>query len=291
MKTINNSIYIKFISASLLLIASVASGFGYKYYTEIKKTEQILNNEKKVIIDELETSKENFEIAISENSYMKSELVIERRKIENLLQLINTTNVDAAMILNFKKEITRLNNVVVKLQKHNEQLIKTNKLYKTQRDSTILILGNSKKYNDTLIKMNKELQKTSKSVSKLSVINLEAHTYKHCKSGEEVLTERARKANLLKISFIIVGNKADQNLKKNYYVQIIDSKNNILGENSSVTFGNSILSYSYLSTVKFDTEILNVTNNLELKKPEKGTYKVNVFDKGKLVTETTFTLD
>ncbi|EOG6906343.1 hypothetical protein ACLH3U_000573, partial [Flavobacterium psychrophilum] len=235
-------------------------------------------------------SKDSLELAISENSLLKTDLIIERQKVTNLLDEINNTNIDLASLIKYKTEINRLKNIVASLTKEKLQLKKNNELLKIQRDSTILVLTQSKKYNDTLVAMNEDLNRVIRKGSKISIINLKTSTLKQTKSGDLESTDKASRVNLLQITFMVVGNKITKPCEKEYYVQIIDSKNNIIGEKNTKNFGVMILNYSYYSLVKFKNESLEVTAEITLENIKKGNYFVNVFDKYNLVSKTTFAL-
>jgi hypothetical protein len=43
-------------------------------------------------------------------------------------------------------------------------------------------------------------------------------------------TDKARRADMLKVSFTIAENQFAKSGDKTYYVQVIDSKNNVLGD-------------------------------------------------------------
>ena len=73
-------------------------------------------------------------------------------------------------------------------------------------------------------------------------------------------------------------------------MQVIDSKNNVLGDKKTVTFGDETLTYSFMSTVKYENKTVQVTEDLPGNNFEEGTYFVNVFDKKEMVTKTSFTL-
>ena len=89
-----------------------------------------------------------------------------------------------------------------------------------------------------------------------------------------------------KVSEAVRSKKVD----KEYYVQVIDSKNNVLGEKQTVSFGEKILTYSFISKVKYENKTVNVSEDLPGKDFAKGTYFVNVFDKNELVSKTSFSL-
>lgn len=74
-----------------------------------------------------------------------------------------------------------------------------------------------------------------------------------------------------------------------YYVQVIDSKNNVLGEKRPSLSENS-LTYSFATTVKYENKSVEVSQDLPGTNFEKGLYFVNVFDKGELVSKSNFSL-
>ena len=95
---------------------------------------------------------------------------------------------------------------------------------------------------------------------------------------------------MLKISFTIAENAVAKSGDKTYYVQVIDAKNNVLGDKTTLTFGSQSLTYSFQAKVKYENKTVNVSQDLPGKKFEKGSYFVNIFDKGELVSKSSFTL-
>jgi len=172
----------------------------------------------------------------------------------------------------------------------NETLKKDNATLTTQRDSTVTVLGEARKYNEVLVGQNEELSKTVEVAQKLTVSNLKTAAYKLRSSGKQIETEKARRADVLKISFNINENKVAKQGDKTYYVQVIDSKNNVLGEKKTESFGANSLTYSFVTTVKYENKSVDVSQDLPGQNFEKGTYFVNVFDKGELVSKSSFTL-
>jgi predicted XRE-type DNA-binding protein len=105
---------------------------------------------------------------------------------------------------------------------------------------------------------------------------MKTSAYKVRNSGKQIETDKARRADVLKISFTIAENQLQNQVIK-YYVQVIDSKNNVLGDKKIIDFGADTLTYSFMTTVKYENKTVQVTENLPGK--GKGTYFVNVFDK------------
>jgi Zn-dependent M32 family carboxypeptidase len=59
-----------------------------------------------------------------------------------------------------------------------------------------------------------------------------------------------------------------------YYVQVIDSKNNVLGD-KIIDFGADTLTYSFMTTVKYENKTVQVTENLPGKDFEKEPIVIN----------------
>jgi len=177
------------------------------------------------------------------------------------------------------------------LMQEIEVLKSNNQKLTTNLDSTKVVLEDTKNFTKTLVGQNEELSKTIEKGSKLSVLNLKTAAYKLKSSGKEIETEKARRADILKVSFTIAENSIAKTGDKTYYVQIIDSKNNVLGKKETENFGDMSLTYSFITTVKYENKTVQVTENLNGKDFEKGTYFVNVFDKQELVSKSSFTLN
>ncbi len=290
MKGIKGASVLKVISAVLGIAFFCCLGFSYKVYNDFQETKILLNNEKMAIMNDLRKSKDSLEIAISENSNLKTELIVERQKVTNLLDEISSTNIDVASMIKYKTEVSRLKGLVASLSKEKMQLKMNYDLIKIQRDSTILVLTNAKKYRETLTAMNENLTRTARKGEKISVINLKTTPFRQSSNGKLEETDRANKVNILQISFMVVGSKITKTCDKEYYVQIIDSKNNIVGERKTKKFGEQILDYSYVTPVKFKNETMEVSAELTLENVAKGNYFVNVFDKNELASKMTFAL-
>lgn len=160
----------------------------------------------------------------------------------------------------------------------------------TNLDSTKVVLEDSKKYNQVLVGQNEELAQTVEKGQKLTITNLKTGAYKLRSSGKQIATDKASRTDVLQVGFTIAENKIAKSGDKTYYVQIIDAKNNVLGNKETVTFGENTLTYSFTSTVQYENKTVDVKEQLKGKDFAKGTYFVNVFDKGELVSKSSFSL-
>lgn len=283
----------KAISIALAVLLAISLVYIYKITSDANETQTLLDttkSEKATVMQDLEDLKSKYDTAIAENTTMSDELTAEREKVIDLLAAIKKSKGDAASMAKYKTQFFALQAKMATLLKENEELKSQNTVLTSQRDSTVVVLGEAKKYNEVLIGQNEVLSKTVEKGSKLNVFNLQTAAYKVRSSGKRIETEKAGRADVLKISFTIAENAIAKSGDKKYYIQVIDSKNNVLGDKKTENFGDKSLTYSFVTNVKYENKSVDVYEDLTGSSFEKGTYFVNVFDKSELVSKTSFTL-
>lgn len=281
----NSSLKAIIVILSILLVGSLA--YMYKMSTDNEATEKQYISEKDQLLSDLESAKASYDAAIADNSGLKSELEAERAKIEELIAQVKKAEGDVASLQKYKNSYFKLKSEMDNLLAENEELKKQNELLTVERDSTAVALNETRQYNDTLVAQN---MKITEKASKLSIVNLTAEAFKERSSGKLVATDKARRVDKLKISFTIAANEVAQTGNRMFYVQVIDSKNNVLGEKQTETFGEYTLTYSFVTNAIYENKTVTVTEILSGSDFEKGLYHVNLFDKDKLVANDTFTL-
>jgi len=286
----NSSLSLKvfIVILAILLVGSLVCIFKISSDAKAVQTELTKTvSEKEGVIKDLQELKTTYDAAIAENTSMSAELIKERDKVLGLMEDVKNSKGD---VTKYKTQFLKLRSDMKVLLAENEGLKKQNKSLTTQRDSTIVVLGESKKVNEVLVGKNEGLTKTVELGSKLTVLNMKTSAYKMRSSGKQIVTERAGRADVLKISFTIAENKIAKSGDKTYYVQVIDSKSNVLGDKKTENFGGKSLTYSFVTNVKYANKTVEVSEDLPGKDFAKGTYFVNVFDKDELVSKTSFTL-
>lgn len=273
---------------AVLLVGSLVYIFKMSSDAEVVKSElKTTLTEKESVMKDLQTLKTTYDAAIAENTSMSEELIQERDKIVALMDELNQSKGDVSK---FKTQLSALQKKMKAMMSENEGLKIANQKVTAQRDSTVVVLGESKKFNEVLVGQNEELSKTVEKGSKLTILNTKTSAYKLRSSGKQIETDKASRADILKISFTIAENQIAKSGDKTYYVQVIDSKNNVLGEKQTETFGDNTLTYSFATTVTYENKTVNVSEDLPGKNFEKGAYFINIFDKDVLVSKTSFTL-
>jgi hypothetical protein len=282
---------------SLIIVLSVLFALSlvyiYKLTTDVNSTETKLTttlSEKDQVMKDLKDLKTTYDAAIAENTTMSDELIAEREKVVALMANLKKSNGDIASMAKYKKQYLALESKMKGLVVENEALKKDNTVLKVQRDSTIVVLDESKKSNKDLSGQNENLTKTVEKGSKLAIVNLKTSAFIVRSSGKEIATDKASRADVLKVSFTIAENSIAKSGDRKYYVQVIDSKNNVMGESQTERFSDKTLTYSFIANVKYDNKTIDLVKNVYAEKLVKGTFFVNVFDNGQLVSTTNFTL-
>jgi cell division protein FtsB len=286
----NSSLKAIIVVLAILLAGSLA--YMYKISSDAKTTETALVKDKDTAMEELTLLKTKLDAAIAENTSVSDELIAEREKVVKLMADLEKSKGDVASLKKIQAQYNALNSKFNALVKENGLLKDQNMTLVSKVDSLNMALGEKIRFNDTLVIQNENLAKTVEKASKLVVMNLRTQAIKEKSSGREVVTERARRADKLKVCFSIAQNEVAQSGDKLYYVQIIDSKNNVLGEKKVENFEGMTLTYSFTTTVAYENKSVDVCESLDNNGVdfEKGTYFVNIFDKGILVSKTSFTL-
>ncbi len=278
------------LTIALFAVILGISGFSYYLYNESEVTESKLNAEKAIMIDKLTKSKDSIALVINDNTSIKSELLVQQQKISNLIDELKVSKSSLEELNQYKVEVARLRKQVAVLQNDKMELVQKYEALKNKQDSTMIVLESTTKSKNQLEELTVDMNKMVKKSAKVNFASLKTETISKSKSGGATITDNANKVNFLRLNFVVIGNKQTIPVEKEYYVQVIDPKNNIIGNKLSKKFGSMILDYSYSAKFNYVDANLEVSSGLDMSKAEKGNYFVNIFDKEQLVLKSSFTL-
>jgi len=291
-KSNNSGFKAAIVILSLLLLGSI--GYIYKLTTDNKEainTISTITTEKETLTGELKAKIAEYDLMIADNTALKDELQAEQTKMIELLDQVEKSKGDVDSMAKYKASYFKLKREMDNLVAENKLLKKENVTLNSSLDSTKAVLDNAKKFNDTLLVQKEGLTKTIEKGSKLAILNLKVLAVKERSSGKQIETDKAGRADKLKVSFLIAENQIAKTGNREYYVQIIDSKNNILGEKKTIPTGDKTLTYSFISTIKYENKTVQVNEEVADKDFTAGTYFVNVFDNNsELLSKTSFNL-
>lgn len=276
---------------AILLVGSLIYIFKMTSDAEVVKTElKSTLTEKESVMKDLQELKSTYDAAIAENTSMSDELILERDKVVNLMSDLSKSKGDVNSLSKYRTQFNALQGNMKVLMAENDGLRKQNTTLTTQRDSTVVVLGVTKRNVEALTGQNEELAKAVEIGSKLTVLNTRGSAFRLRSSGKQIETDKASRADVLRVNFTIAENAIAKSGDKTYYVQVIDSKNNVLGDKKSESFGENTLTYSFLTNVKYENKTIQVSEDLRGKDFAKGTYYINIFDRDILVSKTSFVL-
>ena len=256
-------------------------------------TENKETSDQKNILDSLITLKAAYDVAIQEKTALSEQLELERKNVQNLMEIIQASqNPSLAQLKVFRSQLSdsklSLENKMMEIKKLKSQ----NKNLLTEIESQNVVMYEQKAENDTLILKQKKLESTLKDASKLYLSTFKVIALREKSSGAELETTKAKNTKKLKVSFTVNGNGVAKTGKRVFYVQVLDQKNTVLGDNKLIEFGNDkALVYSFIVSTDFQGKSLNAYGILNADQFKKGTYFVNYFDKQEIMGSTSITLE
>ena len=287
----NSGLKAAIVVLTLLLLGSVA--YIYKLSADNKKQLTEITTEKSALEDDIRARIAELETMSSENTALKGDIDAQKEEMTKLLEELEKSKGDVKAMERYKGEYFRLKREMDNLVAENKLLKEQNVSLTSSLDSTNVALEENRKFTDTLLVQNNNLTKTVEKASKLAVLNLNVMAVKERSSGKQIATDKASRADKLKISFVIAENQVASSGDRKYFVQVMDTRGNILGEKQTIPMGeeNESLTYSFISTVKYENKSVQVNEELPGDNFEPGTYFVNVFSpKGENVSKTSFVL-
>jgi hypothetical protein len=275
----------KVIAGVLALFLVVLAVYTGKLYNDNKDTITILKSEKFDIESDLEHLIADYNKVIQDNEIKDKELIEAKKRIEALLIRVKDSEANIALIKRYRNEIGRLKDERSLLFKRADSLIAVNKLIVAERDNAFLELDETKKFADSISKKNQVLSDKIKTGSVIQAINLRGSGVIIKNNGKIIDTQRSRRANKIRICFALAPNEIAEKEDKLLYIQVINPKNNLLGEREVLNFENGTLNYSISTKVFYEKEELDVCVLLNSKEEDlsKGLYNINVFDGSTLI--------
>lgn len=275
----NNSKF-KIIIGILSFLFIALSVYTVILYNDSKDTVSGLEEQKSEIEGELTELIANYDEVIQDNEIKDEDLIDARNRIEILLDSVKDADANVALIKRYRIEVGKLKNERIMLFKKADSLIAANQLLSVERDSTNLALNETIKVVDSVTEENIAMTNTIKEASVVNALDLSGSAVIIKNSGRIVDTKRSSRADKIRACFTLTPNPIAEKGDRLLYVQVINPRNNLLGEKGQLVFEDEILNYSRSTKVFYENEELDVCVLVDAKEEDliKGRYVINIFD-------------
>lgn len=288
----SNSTKFKILIGVLTALLIALGVYTVSLYNDSKNTVAGLEKQKTEIEADLEDLIVEYDELIQDNELKDKDLIAARERIEVLLDSVKTAEANVALIQRYKVEIGRLKNERKLLFARADSLIQSNRMLAVEIDSAKTMINETIKVVDSVSQENLAMAETIKKGSVVKAVDLRGEAVIIRNSGKIVDTRRASRADKVRACFTLTPNIIAEKGDRLLFVQVINPKNNLLGDKSTIEFENGVLNYSTSTKVFYEQEELDVCVLVNANEEElvEGRYTINVFDGSQQVASTTMEL-
>lgn len=282
--------------AIIAILILIIAGMGYYTYNQNKKhvaIESEMQIEKDNLLGDLTKLESQYDAEISKNTMLSEELTEQKNQIAEFKASIKKIkNSNWKLIKFYKNKIKDLNTISDRLIRKNDSLVRSNDLLNVEnsdlnrdKDSLTVNLEKQTTYNNTLTDQNLDLAKKVAIGEIVKASNFSVTTYRDRK-GSYKETDRARRVDAFKTSFVLNENPIAQNKDITAYVIIKNPNGELITKKGTFTTDNGeSLRYSEFSKIPYKkatlaSDILIKFGDVKL---EKGSYTIDFYLEGKKV--------
>lgn len=222
----------------------------------------------------------------------KAELARTKRQLSQLIATVSGANGGNEGPASLAEAKVKLN----QLKEENETYIKQAELaqkeYEQAKEELRYTQGKAKQYrieNDSLIEITTELNQKLETASTMRIAGFRISPIRD-KRGVEELTEKASKTEKFKIDFSILASQLTKKDEKDIIIRIINPNGVVLSKDTDKLMDKEDVT-SLEHTLTYEGEEKGVTYYYDQEEEyESGAYKAELYNNGKLVGRTSFSL-
>lgn len=288
----NNSGKFKILIGVLSVLLIALAVYTVTLFNDNKSTISTLETEKETIEQELEGLIANYDEVIKDNELKDKDLLAARERITVLLDSVKDAKANIGLIQRYKVEVGRLKQERAMLFKRADSLIAANRQLAMERDSTSMELTNTRMVVDSVSQENQAMNEILKQGSIVKATNLRGEAVIIRNSGKVVDTRRSSRADKIRACFTLAPNSIATRGDRIFYIQVINPRNVMMGDDTVKQFEDKNLNYSASTNVFYENEALDVCILVNSKETNliEGRYTINVFDGPNLIGTTTMEL-
>lgn len=258
---------------------------------ELLKTIDISGIDSNLLADgiaEIKAYKEEKEASIAELKDKINQLIAESDgQAKNFSQF-------KALYAKLKTEVYLLRSEVSKLKAKNQALIAENAKLKEENARLGTDLEGANQRNAELTDERNSLEKQVNLGKRLTTFDVIGEAIKLRRNGAEKSTNRARRADKIRVAFTIAKNPLVKPGNLNLYLRVIDPNDRVMTDGGSeFQYKNERLAYTAKETINYQnvsTDVILYGEKFGLKSFEEGNYKVQVYTDKEMIAVATFEL-
>lgn len=253
---------------------------------------QNLEEEKAILVSELEEYKRDLISQVASNDSMNSYIIAETARLNATIEEItNLKNASQSELAKYRSQVNALRKEVARL---TSQIDSVNKAYAVLGEAKAEVdaqLTDEQAKNSELTNQNSNLSGKVASALKLQLSALEATAVKVSSKGVEKPTSSASRANRIKACFTVAQNAIAEPSKRTVYMRINTPDGRVLPSQSderSMKVGSETIYFSAKAEIMYEGKQVQSCAAFDLNSTLKpGTYTVEVFsDNAKIGTST-----
>jgi len=279
---------------ALIVLFAIVSGIGWTlYYFETQRSAETIvklqstSNEKEKVTTELNDMLVQYDELMTNNDTLNDKLVEERAKIQELLQEVKKVKSASYWQINkYKKELGTLRQI---MKGYIYQIDSLNTLNVALQEENLTVKNQYTQVQDKnkeLENKNTDLLETVDVAKTLRAMNVNAMPI----NAKGKLKLKAKKVEKIKVCFTLAQNKVVEAGEKSLYIRIITPDNKVLGT-ETIMVGEEEIICSAKRLIQYNNQDLEVcvfwTKDHEI---SIGIYKVEIYERGKLIGNSSFEL-
>jgi len=277
----------RFTIGTLVVAFTILAAYSYTSYTSAQSKEDYLNQEKKLLENQISKVISSYDKLDDTTKILKTELDNTKTIIAQTQDSLKELQANLSLINKYRDELLTLKKQQSSLIKKGDSFLTANTELSKQNASISRLLD---RQIDVISNLKEEKQKLDNHVKMgalVSANSFEATAFSIKNSGEVIETKKASKTKNISVAFVLAENPLATPQEKEFYIQIIGPDNNVVADKGAIEFDTSSLIYSYKTSVLYNKTTLEVSANIETNKElESGRYIVNIFDNNKRIGAT-----
>ena len=278
----NNEIQSKNFKRIIVILGLLLLSLGVYTFVLFRESQQNqlgLQEQKMAITAELVELQNTYDALMDDYQIQDQALIDARERIAQLRDSVESAKPSMAIIQRYRLEIARLKEERTMLFARADSLIQVTQNLAMTVDSTRKVLSRTRLESDYLRQKNNDLERVIQMGSQLQIIDFSSTAVIVRRNGKIVDTKRASRADKIRACFTISPNYVASPGERELYLQVINPKNNLIGNRQTLEQDEERLLYSAKTQIDFQQEEIDVCIMVGAKEEEliSGRYVLNLY--------------